>query len=248
MNSGSADAIAVESRVMDAFYRREGLPASQLVLTGGISDDTLAAGSRERAARREDLCAELGLPIDQKLLLCALPDDRFALPGAPADFEDYDELVRFVLRTLKGLPGFNLVVRLHPRSGEDTVRFVEETGVRVSRRETASLVPLCDLYVASVSATIRWAIACGKPVVNYDVYRLRLTDYDEVPGVLLVEDRSEFVAVTSRLATDRGFFEDIHEKQQSVASEWGDLDGQAGTRILACLDRVIENARREKRV
>src|SRR5262249_36674921 len=111
MNSGSADAIAVESRVMDAFYRREGLPPSQLALTGGISDDTLAGGSRDRAARRAELCAELGLAIDQKLLLCALPDDRFALPGAPADFVDYAELVRFVLQTLKGLPGFNLVVR-----------------------------------------------------------------------------------------------------------------------------------------
>ncbi len=41
-------------------------------------------------------------------------------------------------------------------------------------RTRLSLVPLCSLYVASVSATIRWAIACGKPVVNYDVYRFEL--------------------------------------------------------------------------
>src|SRR5262245_3272103 len=143
MNSGSADAIAVESRVMDTFYRREGLPVSQLVLTGGISDDTLAVGSRERAARRAELCAELGLPVDQKLLLCALPDDRFAMPGAPADFADYTELVRFVLQTLNALPGFSVVVRLHPRATEDTARLVEETGVRLSRRDTASLVPSC---------------------------------------------------------------------------------------------------------
>jgi hypothetical protein len=247
MNSGRADAIAVESRVMDEFYRREGLPPAQLVVTGGISDDTLAGGVREAAARRAALCAELGLPPDHQLLLCALTDDRFALPGAPADFVDYADLVRFVARTLKALPGFSVVVRLHPRSNEDATRLVEELGIRVSRRDTAWLVPLCDLYVASVSATIRWAIACGKPVVNYDVYRLRLTDYDEVPGVLRVEERTEFEAVTRRLATDRRFFEDIRGKQQSVATEWADLDGHAGARILACLDSLIGKARTEAR-
>jgi hypothetical protein len=245
MNSGRADAIAVESRVMDAFYRREGLPPAQLVVTGGISDDTLADGVRDAAARRTALCAELGLPCDQKLLLCALTDDRFALPGAPPDFADYPELVRFVTQTLKALPGFSVIVRLHPRSSEDVARLVEECGVRISRRDTASIVPLCDLYVASVSATIRWAIACGKPVVNYDVYRLGLTDYDDVPGVLLVEERSEFATVLRRLATDRTFFADLGEKQQRVASEWGDLDGHAGERILECLDTLIEKARKE---
>src|SRR5262249_25266737 len=150
MNSGRADAIAVESRVMDAFYRREGLPPSQLVVTGAIADDTLADGARDAAARRTALCAELGLPCDQKLLLCVLTDDRFALPGAPPDFADYPELVRFVTQTLKALPGFSVIVRLHPRSSEDVGRLVEECGVRISRRDTASIVPLCDLYVASV--------------------------------------------------------------------------------------------------
>jgi hypothetical protein len=247
MNSGRADAIAVESRVMDAYYRREGLPPPRLVVTGGVSDDTLAESLVDVAARRAALCAELGLPADRKLLLCALPDDRFALPGAPADFTGYPDLVRFVTNTLKALPGFTVVVRLHPRSTEETARLVEETGVRISRRDTAALVPLCDLYVASVSATIRWAIACGKPAVNYDVYRLRLTDYDDVPGVLRVEDRSEFVAVTQRLAADRGFFVRVQEQQRAAAPGWGDLDGQAGARILACLHTLIEEARKETR-
>jgi hypothetical protein len=245
MNSGGADAIAVESRVMDAYYRREGLPPPRLVLTGGISDDTLAENLHDVSTRRAALCAELGLPADRKILLCAMPDDRFALPGAPADFTGYPDLVHFVTRTLKALPGFAVVVRLHPRSTQETARLVEETGVRTSLRDTAALVPLCDLYVASVSATIRWAIACGKPAVNYDVYRLRLTDYDDVSGVLRVEDRSDFVAVTERLAADRRFFERVRAEQEAAAPEWGNLDGHAGARILTCLDTLIEEARKE---
>jgi len=245
MNSGRADAIAVESRVMDAYYRREGLPPPRLIVTGGISDDTLAENLHDVPMRRAALCAELGLPTDRKLLLCALPDDRFSLPGAPGDFTGYPDLVHFVMQTLTALPGFTVVVRLHPRSAEETARLVENEGVRISRRETAALVPLCDLYVASVSATIRWAIACGKPAVNYDVYRLRLTDYNDVAGVLRVEDRSEFVAVTQRLAADRRFFENVRAVQEAAAPDWGDLDGHAGDRILTCLDTLIDEARKE---
>lgn len=246
MNSGQADAVAVESRIMDAYYRREGLPPPPLVVTGGISDDTLAEGLRDRAARRATLRAELELPGDQRIVLCALPDDRFALPGAPPDFADYQELVHFVLRTLKAMPGCAVVVRPHPRSGDETRQLVAETGARISDRDTAALVPLCDLYVASVSATIRWAIACGTPVVNYDVYRLRLTDYDDVPGVLRVENRSEFEAVTRRLSTDPELFAAVRAQQEAVAPDWGQLDGQSGSRILACLDGLIEAARKER--
>ena len=59
--------------------------------------------------------------------------------------------------------------------------------MRIAARKTSELVPLCDLYVASVSSTIRWAIACGKPVVNYDVYRYRYTDFISLDGVLIID-------------------------------------------------------------
>jgi hypothetical protein len=215
-------------------------------VTGGMSDDTLAAMLRDRVAQRASLRTELGLPSDRRIALCAFPDDRFALAGAPRDFADYQDLVRFVVSTLQSMTGFSLVIRLHPRAGDEARRLVEAAGGKISHRDTAALVPVSDLYVASVSATIRWAIACGKPVVNYDVYRLRLADYNDVPGVLRVEDRQEFVAVTRRLATDPAFFDSVRAKQEAVASEWAELDGQSGARIMACLDRLIAAGRKPR--
>jgi hypothetical protein len=105
-----------------------------------------------------------------------LPDDRFALSGSQAEFASYPEAIEFVMKTLVALPGCNVVVRLHPRVNYEAHRFVEQWGATITQRDTASLVPLCDLYVASVSATIRWALACGIPVINYDLYRLRFTE------------------------------------------------------------------------
>jgi glycosyltransferase involved in cell wall biosynthesis len=242
MNSGSADALTVESAFMEAYYRREGLPPPRLVVTGAISDDTLAEHLQDAPARRAALCAELGLPADRRLILCALPDDRLSLRASQAEFADYPALVQFVVQTLAATPGCNVVVRLHPRASYEAHRYIEQWGVRISRRDTAALVPLCDIYVASVSATIRWAIACGKPVVNYDVYRLRLTDYADAPAVIRVEDHAEFAATLHRLAADDAFYAEMRRRQQTDAPRWGQLDGQAGLRILKCLDTVISDS------
>ena len=79
------------------------------------------------------------------------------------------------------------------------MRHIETANVRIAARRTSELVPLCDLYVASVSSTIRWAIACGKPVINYDVYRYRYTDFLNLEGVLVIEEQNEFREIVQRL-------------------------------------------------
>jgi hypothetical protein len=243
MNSGAADALAVESPFMEAYYRREGLPSEKLITTGMLADDVLAETLRNAPARRDALCAELGLANDRRLIVCALPPDQFGITGAQADVPDYATLVRVWVQALAALPRCHIVVRLHPRMTYDAYKYIEAWGVKISQRDTAALVPLCDLYVASMSATIRWAIACGRPVLNYDVYQLRLTDFDDAPGVLRVTGRQAFVETLQKLVTDDSFFKDVRERQQADAPRWGHLDGGAHDRILDCFDRLVDGVR-----
>jgi hypothetical protein len=240
MNSGAADAVAVESPFMEAYYRREGLPPEKLITTGTLADDVLAEARLNAAERRKEICAELGFASDRRLILCALPPDQFKISGSQADAPNYATLVQVWVQALAALPGCNIVVRLHPRMSYEAYKYIETWGVRISQHDTASLVPLCDLFVASVSATIRWAIACGKPVLNYDVYRLRWTDFDDAPGVLRVEDRQAFVETLRMLVTDEAFFNDVRARQQADASRWGRLDGCAHHRILECFDHLVK--------
>jgi hypothetical protein len=109
----------------------------------------------------------------------------------------------------------------------------------VASRNTAELMPLCDIYVASVSSTIRWAIACGRPVVNYDVYRYRYTDFTKVEGVLACEEQQEFLALLARLVSDRAFAEEVCRKQAAVAERWGRLDGRSGQRMVELVRRLL---------
>lgn len=242
-NSGFADAIAMESEAMRDYYLEAGLPKDNMVLTGSPSDDAMAKVASDAPRLREELYAELGLPAGRPMLLVALlPDFLYVTGGRPqCDFREYGELASF----FAGAPAeeqdaFNVVLALHPSVKPETMRHLERPGrVRIATRRTAQLVPLCDVYIASISSTIRWAIQCGKPVINYDVYRYRYTDFLGVPGVLATEEKEEYRALIRRLCTDPGHLAEIQRKQQSTPPErWGRLDGHATDRIVQLLSRL----------
>lgn len=238
-NRGPA-VIAAESRAMQRRYRALGIPDEQIVLTGSLVDPVLESGIKRRGELRAKLKQRLGLP-DRPLLLCALPPDQFRLgPPAACAYSSYPQLLESLLSSLKRISvTFAVVVRPHPRMTAVDLERLNDSGVAVTRDDTASLIPLCDLYVASGSATIRWAIACGRPVVNYDVYRYGYDDYANVTGVLPVDEAGAFDAILGNLVTSPDRLAALADAQADAASEWGCLDGGSEPRLLALYDRLM---------
>lgn len=240
-----ADAIAVENVAMRSFYLQEGYPVAKLQVTGTIADDTLAAALQNKAALRHELDHELGLDPGKPILLCAMPPDFAGREGC--EFASYREIMEFWMATLSGLRRFNIVVRLHPSLDMKDFAHLAGGTIHFARRDTAQLIPLCDLFVASVSSTIRWAIACGIPVVNYDLYRFRYGDFYRIPGVLLVETPDAFMRILQQLDAEPDYFESVRAAQKGASRDWGALDGHAGDRIGALIERLAVQARTEGR-
>src|SRR5262245_18389631 len=241
-NSGFADAIAAESNAMIDYAAAAGLPRESMMLTGSPSDDAMAAIHKNAAQFRRELYAELGLPPGRPMLLTALPPDFLYVTGGrpQCDFQQYDALVKFWIDTLADQHAFNVVVALHPSVKIQTMRHIESTNVRIASRRTADLIPLADLYVACVSSTIRWAIACGKPVINYDIYRYHYTDFLGVGGVAATEERSEFRALVQHLTREPGALAELRHRQGAEATRWGLLDGRCSERILKLLAKSVD--------
>ena len=240
--SGFADAIAVESEAMVQFYTAAGLPRQQLVKTGSLTDDILAAAAQDAPTKKAALYRQLDLSASQPMLLSALPPDTLYMAGGrpQCDFKTYPALVEYWVRSLAALPGWNIVILLHPSVSCESMRYIEDWGVKITRQPTAAVVPLCDLYVTSVSSTIRWAIACAKPVVNYDVYRYHYEGFMHVPGVLYTEEQAGFQALLQRLTTDPAFLQHTADAQAQAAPDWGFLDGRSGMRMLELIDALLE--------
>lgn len=236
INSGSADAITVESQIMMNYYLNNGIPAKRLALTGSVSDDLLASGLRKASKQRQALDLRAGLDPKKPLLLCAFPPPWFPRPSC--DFSDFRSLIDFWLESLRLVPSCTVALHLHPRIQPSDEAYISQAGFPIIHEDIPSLIPLCDLYLASISATIRWAIACGKPVINYDVYKYRFNDYDTAPGVMTVERRDDFRNILRVIEADSKFLSSMAEKQRTVSHNWGVLDGRSQQRLLDLFGRL----------
>ena len=144
---------------------------------------------------------------------------------------------------MQTLPGCDLTVSLHPAVSSVGRQAIEESGLAPDERYVIDLIPQHDIFVTYFSSTIRWAIACGKPVVNYDAYRLSLDVYDSAPGFANARDFSHFRESLSRLVRVSGAFEELASRQSAVAEQWGTLDGRCNERILAEVDGVVRRGK-----
>lgn len=247
MNSGFADALTAEGPYMADYYRRAGIDPARIAVTGSVADDEIHAALSGADQRKSRLYSELDLPRGNPMLLISVPPNQLDGDGRPqCEFRTYETLLRRMLEAACGCAGWNVVLSLHPRIHPPLVEFIREFPCRVAEGDIASLVPLCDLFVASASATIRLAISAGRPVVNYDVFRYRYTDYERVPGVRRVEDFQAFQDEVRTLTRDPARLEALTRAQRRFAAEQALADGRSGERLLALFDRLTakgDNAR-----
>ena len=133
-------------------------------------------------------------------------------------------------------PTMNVVLKINPRYRREEFLHLEKWGVSVAPHDTIDLVPLAEVYVTSISSTLRWATACGIPSINYDVYHYRYGDFAGVPGIVHVEKKAEFSAAVARLVTDEAHRVELRRLQQGQAQRWGCLDGKSTDRLVRLFD------------
>lgn len=249
ISSGPADAIAAESRFMSDYYLRAGIRPGKIRLTGALSDDKLYQLLQSREAQRAALSLRSGIALQGKVVLIGLPPDQFGGGRREGcEFENYEALVRYMVGTVAAqCNGATLLINLHPRVSRENVAYLEALGATIIAEPIEHLVPLTDVYVSVVSATIRLAISCGIPVINYDAYRYDYDDYKKLPGVLEVKTKEAFSATVEALIRDAAFYGNVRQAQQETARHLCDMDGNAGARMLALFEELSESrfARRE---
>ncbi|MDK3155376.1 hypothetical protein QPK87_02090 [Kamptonema cortianum] len=236
LNGSGYSHLLVESPAMKRFYLAQGIPEESLIDTGSPLDDSMTRISQERTTRKASLCRRLGLTPEKPLLLLAVPPNQFLSNRANLEFQRYDELLTYLARQLESMSEWNTVIKFHPRMDVNAFRYVESRNVKICTEDTHELIPLCDLYLASISATIRWAIACGVPVLNYDLYRYDYDDFGDTPGVVTFDSKKRFESLLHELNQPVGtLLAELTARQRSSMHDWGHLDGMSARRIRDCV-------------
>src|SRR5262249_29376065 len=147
----------------------------------------------QQQARRTVLRDELGIAANRKIVLFSYGEYHyFFQTGRPSEFTSQDELTAFWLDSLRAMPGYEVVLSLHPSLDRARVSHLEGAGVKISTRPIEELIPLCDVYAVSISATARTAIACGKPVVDHDVFNFDYDNFVGLDAVWIAKTKAEF--------------------------------------------------------
>lgn len=241
LNSGYAKAIALDSTAMLTHYLSLGFRQSKLRVIGTAQDDRLHARFCQREELRATLMRDLNLSPDRPLVLCAFPPDQYASSDASSfEYPTYADLVEAWFAELAAISGkANVIVRPHPRTAPGLLEQACPPGVHVIWTPTEDLIPICDLYVASVSTTIRWALGLGLPVLNYDCYRYAYGDFAAAKGVMECSGRPAFSANLQALADSS---DALAANARADREAWGQVDGKYARRLRHLLEEVSNDA------
>jgi len=240
---GGADYVAVENPAARDHYLREGLPDAKLVDLGSpycdVLADTLAAHPDCDAAYRHATKIAAG----RTKVLVSLPPSYHVTRPDMSEFADYDAMCRGVVEMCRRLPNVECTLSIHPATPADQRTMLTGLGVTVADEWLLRLIPRHDVYLTTFSSTIRWAVACGKPVLNYDAYRFELAIYDGVRAVTTRNRLADLEIALTKLADDAEY----RRTAATLAADrggWGLLDGGNTRRILDFAARASQRAKK----
>lgn len=230
IHGGAADLLAAESRAMYDHYIAEGIDPRKVQLTGTAYCDAMADEMSARAELKRAFDTASKLRAGATSVLVSLPPSLHAIRAHASEFPTYEAACAAIITMFVNRPGVDVVVSLHPNAPAEQRRFVEALGCEVSTEWIVRMIPRCDLFFTTFSSTIRWAIACGKPVLNYNMYGYNNHDYDAVDGVFTETRLRHVEAAFERLLND-GEYRAVAAKQKIAGESWGIMDGRNFERI-----------------
>ncbi|MDW9141816.1 hypothetical protein SE938_03455 [Legionella pneumophila] len=236
VHGGYANVLGAESKVMFNHYLKEGLQPKKIVLTGSPYCDYLKT-CLELNNRNLETSNNHNLDNQKSILVCWPPsyhNERSKL----CEFDTYEDLTSTVFKFLSQLKNVTVTINLHPAVQPEFKSFVESFNINISTSYILDELVKHDIYVSCYSSTVRWAIALGKPVINYDFYQFNLNDYDEASGVLKVSKQEEFEHVMKMVLEKGQYLHEIQAAQKLISTDWGMIDGLNFERIYKEINKL----------
>jgi hypothetical protein len=241
MNSGAVDTICVESPAIKDYFVKSGIAARRLAVTGSAALDEIHARLEQRDSVLEELRKEAGISgVKPILLVGGCPNQLRGRGKVPhCEHASMEEVADFVCASLASVrDAYDFVIRPHPSYPELGELFARH-GFCSTMIPTATVLPVAALYIAFASATIRWAISCGIPTVNYDVFGYDYDEFRSVGGVFNVATKEAFREAVRGLSPESAKYDQASALLKSSSTAWSMLDGKSVERIEAILRGLI---------
>lgn len=227
LGGGIATHMAVESEAIRKMFIEQGTREDKMVVTGKPGLDDIARQLRE--SNPQEMRRRLNIAPDAHIILCTVPQlaEHGLLP-----WDRHKQEMQFLFETLTAT-GAHVLLSIHPRSDKAWYQpLADAAGAHIADQRVYSLLPLCDIFVATYSSIVAQAIALQKPSIVVDFYDLQYSLYAEAPGVKVLRDRSAFLPALKSLLHDSKAYDAAVRAQKALGSDWALLDGKNTERVL----------------
>lgn len=231
LNAGYCETIFLESGASLDHYRNLGFKDEKLMVIGGAVEDQLHDVYADREARRRALYRRYAFDHSKPLIVCGFPPDQYTASTEGFEYDSFEDLCSGWFDALeRASPDANILVVRHPRLSADILEPYLKRKIRLFDGNLDTVLPLADLYVACISTTIRWALALGIPVINYDCYRFSYGDFTRAKGIREIDSAEGFRRELGA-ALAPGGLDALTAKARSDAAYWGLVDGGFRARL-----------------
>jgi len=225
---GPTDRICVFNKADVARFRAAGVPEDKMIVSGQASLDTLHARRQDHRQTADGLRQRYVLG-DESIVIIALP--QHAEHGL-MERGHHETETRQLLSDLR-TTGAAVLVSLHPRAHHgDYRKIIEACGAHLLDEPLLDVIAAADLFVATHSSTLRWAILCRIPTVVLDDMALAAHAFGSGSGLVLLQARSEVREAAAALLEDSALRAETIVLLDRMAKDIDPFDGRNCARIV----------------
>ncbi|NQU99279.1 MAG: hypothetical protein HQ538_00950 [Parcubacteria group bacterium] len=218
MGCGLADVICVDNENTYERYLNNDVPEGKIKLIGDVIYSNLYSTYLKRENIRNSITKKYNLSFSKKIILISLPQ------LAEHNFFDWDKHwieINFLVKNLANL-NENLLISLHPKMDFNKYSFLEKKyKCKIVKENLSDFLPIADLFIATFSSTIVWAVLCGVNSIIVDFYNFNYHMYDYLETPRIIKRKSQLLPVAHELLSlKQNYFEDW--KQLSRSSVFND--------------------------
>lgn len=185
---GNSNYVFVGSQFEKKYYQKSGVP-----------DHKMLTYSLSKVSDANKFVGPLSLnstSLDSDIVWAPPPDFY-----ANLFFEKYEDFIIYVIDILEKT-GLSVKISPHPRSESQFFKdFIKSKNIEVSEVPIHELLRHTKRFIASQSATIRFALMQKIPIVNFDIFNFNYTEYHNLPMVIDVKSPTEFMHLMRSFST-----------------------------------------------
>ncbi|MEO0618633.1 MAG: hypothetical protein AAFZ01_05075 [Pseudomonadota bacterium] len=185
------------------------------------------------------------METERRVVIVAWPANQFSQRSVPPH-QTYQEFNGWLVERFVRFAhthDVDIWISLHPTLyGVVDIAEMEAAGLHVIRWPLISYLHTADLFVATVSTTLLWAVQCAIPAVNFDCYDYGYREFAEM-GCLTCVSTKQFDHAMRWILSDATVAEILAAQMHESREQWMMHDGKSGERISDTIAGLIGASR-----